>query len=222
MTVQVYNQGDPLWRNDALGKETLGRYGCLVTCLASMVGIFGIDENPRTLCKKLMDDGSILDDGGLIWQGVTNVHPTVHFHKRINTSNDNPMFIREEAAASLGRIKKLLSMGIPVVLNVDNVWSDGRPDHWVLAYAVRDDGALLIMNPDGGSEQVFEERYGNPLDTLYGYAIIIGAPVLADSKTSDIGRGLALWKAKELAVARAKGEDWKVDTYAKEIVDTLL
>lgn len=221
----LYNQADPRWAEYEMGtlpdgtKLTMRRWGCLVTSLSMALKNYAIDADPGFLCALLRGVAGLDQEGNLVHGAIEKLYPNVTFYERRYTTNypfqaPQPKML---AGAALQRLDRYLKLGQPVILEVDNVGNDGRPDHWVVAKEMRD-GDFLIHNPDGGVEQWFSQRYGDPAKKLYGFYQVIGPSVgFPPQATDDSMRdGLAAWKAS--MVWRGKN----VATYSKEILDALL
>ncbi len=55
-TVNPLSQNDPAWKSKRLGfdnSNTIGKWGCLLTCLAMVADRYGYDETPLSLNDKL-------------------------------------------------------------------------------------------------------------------------------------------------------------------------
>lgn len=224
MNIPLYSQNDPRWKDEKLGGSdlTVGRWGCTMTCIAMALNHWGYEVDPKECNEKLTKSGGFMPSGDLIWTKVHEAFQRVHFHWRGYTVLDGKHFVREEVAPVLQRIRNLIDKGQPVLLNVDNVGNDGRPDHWVLAVG-HTPTDLLIHDPDGGKGLKFSEKYGSPLVGIYGYAVLIGPGENELSPNAVRTAGRALWKAKEMQEAyyAGSGMHYKVDTYMKEIADDL-
>jgi len=221
INLPLYNQGNPQWGDYVMGKWpdgtllTMRRWGCMVTSLSMALKNYGIDADPGFLCSLLGGTGGLDQEGNLVHSGIEKIYPDVVFYERQYTSNypgntPKPKLLIGE---SLRRLQSYLSLGQPVILEVDNVGNDGRPDHWVVAKEYRD-GDFLIHNPDGGIEQWFSKRYGDPAQKLYGFYQVIGQPTgfPPNSPPERQNLGLAAWKAAQVW----KGKN--VATYSKEIL----
>ena len=215
MNPRIYNQGDTRWRDVVIGRGadgplTIGSHGCLLSCEAMRLPVYGLDETPATVVSKAKLTGGVLDiEGNLAWAGMERVFPTLAFLERKyttnftgNTADDSP---KVQPAAAIERIKLLLSMGQPVPLEVRL-----PSQHFVLA--VRWDDArkdFLCHDPNGGIETWFKDRYGSLMTKLMGW-IISTAPSAWFPPNSTPDRqqmGLALGFA-QLA---ARGKDTRTN-----------
>jgi hypothetical protein len=182
----AFNQGDSKWKDKLMlpGSLTLGKAGCLVTCIASVLHQFGyIDEDPGTVCDKLVKAGGFMKSSDLILSKVSEIWGKTSFIASEDTTANihadaNPV----QVTTAIERIKKLVSRGIPVIVNVDHVYHDGVADHFVVI-ANRD---LMTMNPDGGYFHDFENKYGDARIGVKGYRVFAGAPMaFLDGTTKD-------------------------------------
>jgi len=71
----IYNQKDPRWSADTLGKtsDTMGSDGCLVTATSMALTNLGFQTNPKDLNQRLTKTDSYTDKGWLIWDGIRRV-----------------------------------------------------------------------------------------------------------------------------------------------------
>jgi len=71
----VFNQKDPRWAADRLGKtsDTMGGEGCLITATAMALTNLGFQTNPKDLNQRLTKTDSYTDRGWLIWDGIRRV-----------------------------------------------------------------------------------------------------------------------------------------------------
>jgi len=68
-------------------------------------------------------------------------------------------FYCENTAAPMDKIKAKINSGYPVLLNVDLVGNDNKPDHWVLGVEVQGDN-IVVNDPWYGDRQLITKRYG--------------------------------------------------------------
>ncbi len=221
MRVSNYNQADPRWGSNVFAtapdgeQMTIRRWGCMFTSLADALLNYGININPGDLAVRIQLAGGFDAQGYFDNTTIPKMFPDVLNYARENTTNIAGGKLQPETAVN--RIKSLLMAGQPVLVWVDNVKQDNEPDHWV-CFKDWKNGDFLINNPDGGLEQWFTPRYGDPLKKIYGYLALVGPAVeYPDSASeSDKKRGLAAWKASQVAQGK------NVKTYAKEILNDLL
>lgn len=218
LNLPAYSQFDPRWASmELVPGMTMGRWGCMVTSICMALKNYAIDITPGDLCAKLKAINGFDSEGNLKHEAVSKLYPDVIFYERVYTSNFPGQGQKWLVSAAIERVKNLLALGQPAILNVDNVGNDGIPDHWVMAKEYRN-GDFLIHNPDGGLEQWFSQRYGDPTKKLFGHYAILGPAIgYPDSSSHERQQmGLALWKAAMVWKGR------NVQTYSKEIVDALL
>lgn len=222
--LSTYNQGDPRWRDKKLSPSalTMGGYGCYITSFTMALHNFAISLDPGQVLEKLIAKNGLNYDGFLTYDGVMRAFPAVYFNERVYTTNDpssNGLEMRPEIA--IKKVRRLLDLGQPTILCVDNQGNDGVPDHAILAkdYLVNPMGSVTdfrIHDPDGGRELWFTEKYGPVLTKLYGYVSLIGPPIAFPDQSTDQEDGGALWKASQVR------RGINVGTYSKEIMDNLL
>lgn len=107
----ILSQRDPRWASEKMGVSyvTVGRYGCLITCLSMVSDFFNKFKTPRNLARYLKYTG----DGLVIWSSLPSVLP-FKLEKRLYRRDDT-------------EIKRSLRLpNTAVVLQVDHY-------HWVLA-----------------------------------------------------------------------------------------
>jgi len=221
MRVANYNQADPRWASIVFATMpdgtpmTIRQWGCMFTSLADALLNYGIDINPGDLAAKIKSLKGFDGQGYFDNNTIPKMFSSVLNYERVNTTNVPSGRLQPDAAVN--KIKSLLMAGQPVLVWVDNVKQDGEPDHWVCFKDYRN-GDFLISNPDGGLDQWFSVRYGDPLKKIYGYLALVGPAVDVPDGASDSDkkRGLAAWKASQVA----QGKNVKV--YAKEILNDLL
>jgi len=222
MNTPIFNQADPKWADKKLlpTNLTMRRWGCYITSLSSMLHNFAKELDPGQVLDKLIEVNGISTDGLLTYDGVMRAFPDLYFNTRAYTSNDPSAHLQKMPVdVALDRVARLLYLGQPTILCVDNLYNDRIPDHAILATDTkRNLGKITdfrVMDPDGGHDRWFSEKYGPLRENLYGYVSIIGPPVWFP-EDSDPKAGSALWKAAEIKQGHS------VETYAREILDTLL
>lgn len=231
------NQWDARWADKQLGnallpngqKVTMRNSGCYLTTIAN-----GLNVNAGDLCDKMNSIGGFDDSGMLKWEKLEQAHPEVVWFDSqwttVFTRANNE--IKVEILTALSRLKKLVSLGFPILLCVDNRGNDKWPDHAVLLYEAPDDlTQWKIKNPDGGADTPFSDRYGSPMTGVYGWRTILNCPTSwPDSSTrlhQDIG--IAAWKGAVAARALTNvPSDIRVklptelNTYVRELPSDLL
>ncbi len=211
MNLPNYNQADPRWANEPMGTsgEIMRRFGCLVTAISSSLKAYGLDFDPGALCRKLSSVGGFDQHSNLLHEAIEKIHHNLVFYVRVYTTNSPALSQKVLVGAAMSQVNNLLDLGHPVMLEVDNVGNDGRPDHWVQARG-HANGDYLVMNPDGGTEHWFSSRYGDPARKLFGYYAILGDQPEGPKLGKVAWKAAMVWKGKS------------VDTYSKEILDALI
>lgn len=137
------SQRDLRWASVKLGKSRLsvGRFGCVTTCISMLSDYFKSFFAPDTLATKTL---SYTKDGLIIWQSVDNI-PHMKFEKRLYGQND------AEILASLKDRKKA------VILQVNN------GQHWVVALrrSLWDKKDYIILDPWTGKQCSALKTYHN-------------------------------------------------------------
>jgi hypothetical protein len=137
--VQPYSQMDPRWKDDPLGLDnstTIGKFGCLLTCMAMVADGFGDDITPQSLNEKMKAAGGF--QGALVMPAaLPNVLPGIRYQKYIQC--DNP-------PAPIADIDATLDAGLPVIVEVDYSPAPGMQNHWIVLYD-RQGGDYLIQDP---------------------------------------------------------------------------
>jgi hypothetical protein len=159
--VQPYSQMDPRWKDDSLGLDnstTIGKFGCLLTCMAMVADGFGNDVTPQSLNEKMKVAGGF--QGALVMPAVLpNVLPGVRYHKYIQCKNP---------PAPIADIDATLDAGLPVIVEVDYSPAPGMQNHWIVLYDRQGDDYLI---QDPWPYPVKSKK--NTLTSRYGFA---GAP----------------------------------------------
>lgn len=219
ISLPKYKQTDPRWSGNRLGTQgrTIGTHGCTCTDVANALYNYGIEETPATVVKKLTAAGGILPSGDLVWSFIEKVWPNVTFYWRQYTMLEGPMYAnRQTVDAAIARIRRLIALGQPVLINVDSIGNDRVTDHWVTGFDRDTDGEIIVHCPFRGDVTRFSAHLGSMKNGIYGYAVLIGAPRAIPDWSAEGAEAAALFKAAQ--IWRGKN----VATYAKEIVDTLL
>ena len=152
--IKVFSQKDKHWINKVIpgSRTTLGKSGCVICSLASLISWYGSDETPLTLSDKLK---FYKDTGLVIWQSLEAVYP-IKWVERVHC---------EKVSAPMDRIDKLLAEGNPVIVKI-NKWHG----HWVTLF--RKVGNRYLMTDSlYGDIEFLDKRYGNPKVAIIGLAI---------------------------------------------------
>lgn len=141
-TVKPLSQNDPAWKSKRLGfdnSNTIGKWGCLLTCLAMVADRYGYDETPLSLNDKLKALGPNVGFMGalVIPASLPRVLPRLRFRNYIEC-HDSP--------APLADIDASLAAQMPVIVEVDYSAAPGLQNHWVVLYQ-KSGGDYLIRDP---------------------------------------------------------------------------
>ena len=145
-SVQPFSQMDPSWKDHKLGLDqssTIGKFGCLLTCMTMVANGFGASETPVSLNDKMKSVGGFIQD--LIIPGaMPQVVSQVRYNKRIQCNNP---------PAPLGEIDAALAAGLPVIIKVDYSPVAGIQDHWI------------VLVDKQGSDYVIQDPWPYPAET---------------------------------------------------------
>jgi hypothetical protein len=141
-TVNPLSQNDPAWKSKRLGfdnSNTIGKWGCLLTCLAMVANRYGYDETPLSLNDKLKALGPNVGFMGalVIPASLPRVLPRLRFRNYIECHN---------SPAPLVDIDASLAAEMPVIVEVDYSPAPGLQNHWVVLYQ-KSGGDYLIRDP---------------------------------------------------------------------------
>lgn len=157
-TVQPLSQTDPRWKNELLGTDntaTIGRYGCLLTCMSMVANGFGFQETPDTLNNKMKSVGGF--QGALVIPGALPTALPGILYKKYQPCSNYP--------APMDEIDASLIAGKPVIIMVDYSPAPGIQNHWI------------ILLSKEGNDYVIQDPYPYPAETnqvlltkRYGFA----------------------------------------------------
>ena len=151
-------QADPRWSKAILGfgPGTIGRYGCVLTCLCQAAAFLrGMELLPPHL--NAMGQGKQAFKGELIiWSAIQG--PAGLDIKSIVSGADVGPAIRSA----------LVAKGC-CLLHVDHK-NDERGDHWILAHSLSDVGDFICSDPATGDDVVISK------DTLRGATTWVNEP----------------------------------------------
>jgi len=163
LTIPLFSQRDPRWKDIKLGTSTvsnIGNYGCLLTSCAMVCKYFGKDTDPLKLNEDMKKVKGFYNGSYWIWGKLSEVYPDINFDWDI-FNNGNFQSI----PADLTMIDKLLNEKIPVIVQVDFVPGDKVQEHWVVVKGKEDD--YLINDPWTGEEYFFKAKYGDPARFIF-------------------------------------------------------
>jgi len=154
-TIHPLSQQDPRWKGKNLGQEqiTIGKFGCLLTCMAMVANRYGADETPASLNDKMLAAGGFM--GALLIPSVMpRAVPQVRFVKYIPCA-DQP--------APMAEIDATLVAGKPLIVEVDYSPAAGLQNHWVVIYEKKGEDYLIRdpwPYPPETKEVSLTQRYG--------------------------------------------------------------
>jgi hypothetical protein len=146
-TVTTYNQRNPLWGAAKLGTSntTVGGYGCLMTCAASMLTDAGAAMNPLQLNNWLKANGGFTGSNLFVFASVDKLN-VVKFYNLIDCAS---------TPAPVAQLDELVSQGDFVIVKVDFDPATIRTEeHWV-----RYLGNGQMMDPWQGDIAPITPRY---------------------------------------------------------------
>jgi ABC-type bacteriocin/lantibiotic exporter with double-glycine peptidase domain len=135
--MKILSQRDPCWANFLLGKSgnTIGKYGCLITCLSMLSDWYGKYFIPSWLAKKL----SFTIGGLLNWGSMDSSQLPFKFVWRYYLQNDK-------------KIKEILySKDNACVLQVNNA-------HWVVLIGYSRAFGYRVVDPFYGDTIFLAKR----------------------------------------------------------------
>jgi hypothetical protein len=160
-TINPLSQNDPAWKSKRLGfdnSNTIGKWGCLLTCLAMVADRYGYDETPLSLNDKLKGMGPNVGFMGalVIPASLPRVLPRLRFRNYIECHN---------SPAPISDIDASLAAEMPVIVEVDYSAAPGLQNHWVVLYQ-KSGGDYLIRDPWPYPSDANDV----PLTVRYGFA----------------------------------------------------
>ncbi len=171
-----YSQKDSRWHGDQLGhgQQTLGSWGCLLTCYAMMLTAYGVQFNPAELNQRLVGHET---DRGFNGSSVQFIAPATLLQGLRQGSNlrswptsDVPTTVWQDGIDPIQRIDTALAAGHAVIAQVDFQPIDSNIDqHWVIIVQRTPEGDdYLILDPIVPADQVQDQprslmqKYGQP------------------------------------------------------------
>jgi len=150
---QVYSQRDPKWGSKLLGYntgagETIGNYGCLITCLACYI------NNPPNVVNDLLvqNNGYVAGSGLFVWSKSTVLG--------LNQTYLSPDYTGIPVTSQgMTKLTSLLDAGYPVLCEIDFYPETANVDmHFVLAYGYEGEN-VFVIDPWTGT-QISLDVYG--------------------------------------------------------------
>lgn len=135
-----YSQQDKQWSGDFLGystEGTIGKWGCLLTCMAMACTKYGYDETPKTLNDNLKIVGGF-QDALVIVRMINTIVPGV---KEIysHSCKDTP--------APMDIIDRAINDNNCVIVELDYSQEVGFQNHWVILDKQLPNGDYEIFDP---------------------------------------------------------------------------
>lgn len=155
-TVQPLSQTDPRWKDKLLGTDntaTIGKYGCLLTCMTVIANGYGFQETPDSLNNKMKSVGGF--QGAMIIPGaLPTALPGIHYTKYQPCDN---------YPAPMDEIDATLAVGKPVIVMVDYSPAAGLQNHWIVLIDKKDSDYVIrdpYPYPAETKEVLLTRRYG--------------------------------------------------------------
>ncbi|MDQ3098901.1 MAG: C39 family peptidase [bacterium] len=146
----LQSQNDERWKYTSLGtsKTTLGNYGCLITCISSLLTYFGISTQPDKYNEWLIKNNGYKDGNLYYWSSIGRY-----------SANRVALYARHDVKGLNSSHRELIDQeianGRPVVMQVDFYPTTDYPDmHWVVYL-----GDGLAMDPWNGKVEPLT-KYG--------------------------------------------------------------
>lgn len=154
-----YSQQDPQWKNEVLGfgdpNESIGFFGCALTCAAMISSGHGFPETPKALNQKLKNNNGFVS-AAIVWGALSTLHPQI---------KTKPLILCADTDAPLAQIDAAIAAGQPVIVQVDQGPAAGLQNHWVVLF--KKQGAdYLMLDPwphptEAGQDVLLAPRYAH-------------------------------------------------------------
>lgn len=157
----LYSQNDPRWKNKLLGTSntTIGNYGCLVTCIASVLTKMGYKVDPAQLVDLITARVGWHNGNQYYWKSPLVLFGDVHVTEFIDCYN---------VPAPLGRLDAILQSGRPATVHVDyKPETPANDQHWVNIIGKKGASDYWIHDPIDGALAAFSERYRSPAQQIF-------------------------------------------------------
>lgn len=167
MNITIFKQENYLQELGVGQGFTIARYGCALTCLASLARWYGRSITPDQLNLLLIQHQGFASNGTtyiasdgtqqpnltlLKWGTVTQVYGEIQLKQNIAYPN---------TPADMEMVDAFLAHGQPIIVGVSFLHNakDTVPSHYVLIYRKNSDGSYQCMDPWFGDDIVFDKRY---------------------------------------------------------------
>ena len=160
-----YSQRDPRWSDHQLGHghQTIGSWGCLMTCYAMMLTAYGRPFNPAELNQQLKGHETALGFNGSSVQFLapTSLLPGLRQGRNLRSweTPEIPDTVWEQGIDPIRRIDQALAAGQAVIAQVDFQPIDSNIDqHWVIITQRTPSGDdYLIVDPIVPADQLHDQ-----------------------------------------------------------------
>ncbi|MCP4358741.1 MAG: hypothetical protein GY796_12045 [Chloroflexi bacterium] len=167
--IRPYCQNDPQWKNHQLGtgQQTLGQFGCLLSCMTMMLTGFGENYTPLTLNNTLLNrpPGQGFDASNVYFLAPAYLIDHVKYYDNWMPKQQTGATFAQYDPNFLNRIDQEIASGQAVILQVDTDTTDpytfGSEQHWVFVLA-KQGNDYLILDPTDGRPVSLLARYGYP------------------------------------------------------------
>jgi hypothetical protein len=173
-----YSQLDQRWHEEPLGhgQQTIGAWGCLLTCHAMMLTAYGLPFTPLELNRRLRDFGDNGFHGSNVqFAAPTLLHSGLTKGRNVRSWPDSDIPWSEWTGQNpIARIDQALAAGHIVLAQVDRApnnayYHSSAEQHWVILVSRTPDGSdYLILDPITPADQLHNHpislmrKYGNP------------------------------------------------------------
>lgn len=169
--IPYFNQADPKWGSKKLGTSTVATIksdGCLLCCVSAVLRYHGKDSNPDRLNDDLTRVKGWYQACRLEYGAITDIYNDI----LVDWNNYIDCLIDP---APMDRIDEILESNRLPIVKVDYNPSTSKLDeHWVTIIGKSDDGSYLIYDPIDGTEQWFQNRYGDPKRYIFKIVVYNG------------------------------------------------
>ncbi len=138
-----FSQRDPRWSNIPLanlgGAPTIGRWGCMMTCLTMTANTHGHATTPDQFNRDMVARGGFVNGYFTRWDALSVVYPDIAFEGKVDLGQGD----------LISKIDDFLLRQRPVPVLVDNTPQTAYSDvdqHWVLVVG-RNGNDFLINDP---------------------------------------------------------------------------
>lgn len=174
--IKPYSQNDPQWKNNQLGRgsQTMGQFGCLLSCMAMMLTGFGETYTPWTLNQAFLRlaQGFGFDGSNVYFNAPNTLISHVNFHGNWKPYPETGATFADYDPNLIARIDHELAIGSGVIIQVDmdpvDPYTFGQEQHWVFVLG-RQGNDYLVLDPINGHSISLLAKYGQqtkPQDSI--------------------------------------------------------